>query len=208
MTGVLQTALSAEGLDLCVATTHGGHAACLVGNTRALWAPFCAWLRASPGRAELPHPLDTYVTEALARALAAAAVAPKAIHTPWESGAPDFIGLSVAAGLLWKAPCGLGIHAVHGPWVALRALIVLDVPGDEAVPATPAPACPHCAEGCGPRAQAMRSPATEAEFRARWSEWAALRRACPTGGTSVYGDDQLRYHYTRDRDLLRRLAGV
>lgn len=33
--------------------------------------------------------------------------------------------------------------------------------------------------------------------------WIAVRDACPIGREHRYPEDQLRYHYTKDRSLLR-----
>jgi methylmalonic aciduria homocystinuria type C protein len=200
------TALYAAGLDLLAPTVADARAAVLVGNTRALWGPFVAWLRASPERVERPHPLDAFVREALANALARAERPVVRCILPTEAGAPDFVGLAVAACLLWRSPGGLGVHPVYGPWVALRALVVFDAPPD-AAPAPPAcPPCPHCATACAPAFGALPRPASEAEFRAHWRGWAEARAACPTGAPWRYTEDQLVYHYTHDRARLRVLA--
>jgi methylmalonic aciduria homocystinuria type C protein len=204
-----EAALGAAGLDLVAPTVAGGRAAVLVGNTRALWAPFVAWLRAAPARADGAHPLDTYVREALDVAVACAALPVTQRVLPTEAGAPDFVGLAVSAGLLWRSPGGLGVHPVYGPWVALRALLVLSVPSDAAAPPIAPPACPpcsHCPTACGPAFAALPRPASEADFRANWRAWAAARAACPTGAAFQYGEDQLVYHYTHDRARLRALA--
>jgi hypothetical protein len=68
--------------------------------------------------------------------------------------------------------------------------------------------CTHCDHGCGPAYRALAVPGSEAEFRHgdTWRGWARARAACPTGAEHRYDDDQLRYHYTHDREILRRLA--
>jgi hypothetical protein len=37
-----------------------------------------------------------------------------------------------------------------------------------------------------------------------WRAWLAVRDACPIGRDYRYDDDQLRYHYTKDRAALGR----
>ncbi len=199
-----EAGLRAAGLDLVAEGAEGRRAAVLVGNSRALWPPFVAWLRRSPSRAEGPQPLDTYVRETLGSALAGAPVPVLRVVHPTDRDAPDFVGLAVRFGLLWKSPGGLGVHPVFGPWVALRALVVVDAPAGPSPP--PCPACPHCASACGPAFASLPRPASEAAFRAVWRTWADARSACPTGAAHRYSDDQLAYHYTHDRALLRTLA--
>jgi hypothetical protein len=208
-------ALDAAGLDLRAPVAFEGRPACLVGNSRAVWAPFVSWLRAEPRRAELADPFDTFASTALARActlLGGDFPPPDRIVFPYERGAPDFVGLAVRAGLLWKGAGGLGVHPVFGPWVSLRALFVFPAMTASFAPGEPtanacAP-CEHCETGCGPAYRALSVPGSEAEFRHGdiWRGWARARAACPTGAEHRYDADQLEYHYTHDRQILRRLA--
>jgi hypothetical protein len=39
----------------------------------------------------------------------------------------------------------------------------------------------------------------------QWKSWAEVREVCPEGKLFRYGDDQLRYHYVKDRSILRLL---
>jgi hypothetical protein len=205
-------ALDAAGLDLRAELAFEGRPACLLGNSRAVWAPFVSWLRAEPRRAELADPFDTYAATALARACAlqdAERPPPVRVVFPYERGAPDFVGLAVRAGLLWKGAGGLGVHPVFGPWVSLRALFVFPpMTASFAPAATVCAPCTHCDTGCGPAYRALSVPGSEAEFRHgdTWRGWARARAACPTGAEHRYDADQLTYHYTHDRDILRRLA--
>src|SRR4051812_45316035 len=48
----------------------------LLGNTRALWAPFIAALRADPALAAAQHPLQEYVRAQLLQAIARATARP------------------------------------------------------------------------------------------------------------------------------------
>jgi methylmalonic aciduria homocystinuria type C protein len=95
---------------------------------------------------------------------------------------------------------------VFGPWVGLRALVSFDDPGAATEPAAPAPPCPHCAADCAPAWAALNPASSEAEFRRDWRAWADARAACPLGAAHRYSEDQLAYHYTHDRDILRRIA--
>ena len=202
--------LAAGGLDLRAGLEFEGRAAVLVGNTRALWPPFVDWLRADPTRADGRNPLDAFVAERLAGALRAVMTPVAQLVLPYERGAPDFVGLAEHAGLLRRGASGLGVHPVYGPWVALRALVVHATPASErlAPVARPTAPCQHCDSACGPAFAALKRPGTEAEFRApgTWEAWAEARAACPTGAEHRYSADQLRYHYTHDHEILRRLA--
>ena len=195
-----ESLLESAGIDLCADLPYRGRAAVLLASTRALWAPFVAWLRALPARAEVPNPLDTYVAERVAELLPG-----REVVWPWAEGAPGFVALAVQAGLLWRGPGGLGIHRRYGPWVGLRGLVLLDEP-PAAREVAPAPACLLCATCCAPAWAALPAPESEASFRREWRAWASARASCPLGADHRYGDDQLAYHYTHDRDILRRIA--
>lgn len=200
--------LDQAGLDLRAPLAFEGRAAVLVGNTRALWPPFVAWLREDPARVYIANPLDGFVAERLSAALRHTMTPVARVIAPYERGAPDFVALSERAGLLRRGAGGLGVHPVYGPWVALRALIVFDTPDVGPTAREPAAACSHCATACGPAFAALQLPPTEAAFRApgTWEAWAAARAACPLGAEHRYDADQLRYHYTHDHEILRRLA--
>ena len=44
---------------------------------------------------------------------------------------------------------------------------------------------------------------TGAHFTATWREWLAIRDACPVGRGARYGEQQIEYHYLKDRKTLR-----
>jgi methylmalonic aciduria homocystinuria type C protein len=193
--------LAAAGLDVVLpfdpaAYTGGialppGAVAVLVGNSRALWPQFVAALDRDSDLAASGHPLDRYVEQAVAAALDPDDAVRFAHHAD-----PDFlpmIDVARAAGLKIGA-CGLAIHPVFGPWIALRAVV-----GTAVAPPTathPVAGC-DCATGCGP-------PSDVARAAAGWRPdfWLAARDGCPVGCEHRYGDAQLRYHYHRDRSAL------
>lgn len=208
----LETALCERGLDLCAPLAVEDHdalapslaiapalgwgrartLAVVVGNTRALWPRFQAAHR------DEPDPLDAYVARAVTEAIEIAAPG-AACTVRWAHHVPATVAIqraAVAAGLAWLSPSHLCVHPVHGPWIALRALIAFDL--DAPPPAAPlAPPC-VCERGCADafaRAVAAGPPASTEELRARWPLWLAVRDACPVGRASRYGDDQIRYHY-------------
>lgn len=170
----------------------------IVGNTRALWPRFKAALAADPSLAAEDDPLDRYTERSLSPLGAAVFFA----HTPTEHGWLPIQRLAERAGLATFAPSGLSIHPIFGPWIALRALIVVDAEGTFIPPPPPIQPC-DCATGCGPAREALARAGDPFDPRAStWRAWAAVRLACPAGAAHRYDDEQLRYHYTRDRALL------
>jgi len=169
----------------------------LVGNTRALWPRFGAARRADPELASADHPLDRYTEAAIARATADTDARVWFGHRRGHDGAfPPLQRLAVATGLGALAPTGLVIHPVFGPWFALRAVIV--EPGEPPPPRPPLVRPCECGAPCLDalaHAQATRGPGA-------WQAWLAVRDACPVGRAYRYDDDQVLYHYGRNRDRL------
>jgi methylmalonic aciduria homocystinuria type C protein len=226
-TGPLLASLKAAGLDLAApfdaraynvrhpdcalplpAGRGGGALALVIGNTRALWAPFLSAFHAAAPDSRLAttaHPLDTYVEERITAALAALAE-PVTVHLA-STPPPHHVAVVTAAelsGLAFRAPSHLAVHPEHGPWIGLRAVLVFDrPPPPEPVPA---PACMGCTTGCAPafeRARtALGTTVTAAAVQSDWRRWVAVRDACPVGGASRFSDDQIGYHYTHDRKYL------
>jgi methylmalonic aciduria homocystinuria type C protein len=161
----------------------------LIGNTRALWPPFTAALRADPALAASSDPLDRYTERLIERATAALPDAWWRVgHVRYDGAFVPLQRLAVATGLGMLAPTQLVIHPVFGPWFALRAVIVCrgDAP---TTPITPTPCrCTGSCEAALARALATTGPET-------WRAWVAVRDACSVGREHRYGDEQLRYHY-------------
>lgn len=185
-----------------------GAFALVIGNTRALWAPFLAAFHSAEAGSRLAstaHPLDDYVEDVIGAAIPTLGE-PVTVHLA-SAAPPHHVAIVAAAelsGLAFRAPSYLAVHPVHGPWIGLRAVIVFDRPPPP-IPA-PAPACTGCTTGCAPafeEARAALGPAvTAAAVQARWQDWVAVRDACPLGRASRFSDDQIAYHYTHDRRYL------
>ena len=185
------------------------HLALLVGNTRALWPVWLDALASDPELAACADPLDTYTERELSRAIDGVGV-PAALRFAHEAGERRVAiqRLAHAAGLAYLTETHLSVHPTYGPWIALRAVVTLAVPG----PAEPAALLEHpcgsCARGCQPAFEralaALCGPPSEATVLGAWRTWADFRSACSTGQQHRYPEAMLRYHYTKDRALLRQ----
>jgi cyanocobalamin reductase (cyanide-eliminating) / alkylcobalamin dealkylase len=201
----ISSRLAACGLDLVAPFALGAQLALVVGNSRALWPPFKAWLAdGDRSRSALPHPLEAYVEAVIATAVFHAP--PCTVRFAHEGPRwPPIQRLAEQAGLAWLAPSNLAIHPVFGPWISLRALITVDVPGPTTPPA-PAPACTACAHACAPafdKARRTLDPAdVSSSARSAWHAWLAVRDACPTGRAHRFQADHILYGYTKDHAAL------
>ena len=181
----------------------------LLGNTGALWPVFTERLRREPALAELEHPLDSYVQESVGAVTARLTpLSPTTYfgHTTLPQPLP-IQRLSELVGFAAVAPSHLAIHPLHGPWIALRAVVVLDLAGPTGEPPVPARPCPSCAKPCMAafeRAlEASGIPLVAQAIARNAGSWIAVRDACPIGQTSRYEPAQLRYYYQNDRSLLQ-----
>lgn len=179
----------------------------LVANSRALWPAFLDAAAANMGLARAPHPIDQYVQERVLDAVEV--LSPCRWEIRWEYEKPPrrvaMQRLAEVIGFANLSPAHLCVHPNYGPWVSLRAVIVVDVegPAEQAPPLKPS--CPECATHCGALLEAAL--ATSAHFEsatvaANWKAWASVREACPIGHCYRFYDDQIRYHYTKDRGVL------
>lgn len=166
----------------------------VIGNSRALW-PHLAELLAS----DEPDPVDTYVEKAIGEAVAG--MTERVIDIRFSHEPPPrriaIQRLAHLAGLAWLSPSHLCVHPEFGPWIALRAAIVLDVPAPVAVVPLDPPC--DCSTHCLPlldRALAAGEPRNPAELRESWRLWLAMRDACPVGRRHRYNEAQVLYHYT------------
>jgi len=185
----------------------------LIGNTRALWPCFRDAVRADPRAIEQDHPLDRYVGAAILDAL-------EPIALRWEARLaheppPRRVAmqrLAHVSGLAHLSPSHLNVHVVYGPWIALRAAVVIDTEGPAGAPPSPPNPCPDCERDCMPKFRQAAgvgrvAPSGHAAIQQHWQAWLAARDACPIGRAHRYTDEQIRYHYAKDRDVLKRLVG-
>jgi methylmalonic aciduria homocystinuria type C protein len=167
----------------------------LVGNTRALWPKFLAARRADPELAASSDPLERYVESSIECAVASSPGARVYYsHRRYDGAFLPFQRLAVAIGLGALAPTQLVIHPIYGPWFALRAIIVTVAgPTPRREESIPQPC--NCTRACF-------NALAHANTTNSWQSWLAVRDACPIGRSWRYGDDQIRYHYTKDASSL------
>jgi len=116
--------------------------------------------------------------------------------------------LAEVAGLAAISRTHLSIHPEFGPWISLRAVIVLDMPADDlTVPEKTKNLCNGCERSCMPafeRAMNSVKDLTSETVSRDWRQWLAVRDACAVGsGKYRFCDSQIRYNYTKDRAYLK-----
>ena len=173
----------------------------LFGNTRQLWPAFTGAFEAEPEISSAAQPLDTYVVQRLRSILASATQLRQELvfsHVTQPRAFP-IQRLAERIGLAALSPSHLLIHPLHGPWLALRAIAVVDLDGPTEPPAHPERPCQHCSAPCVAALEHAVSvsgtPLTSAAVVAHADAWIAVRDACPVGPSSRYGPNQLAYHY-------------
>lgn len=182
----------------------------LIASTRYFWLRFGSSLQDEPARAQAADPVDDHVTAAVRAALDSVPRASK-VRFSHESPPLPIQRIAELAGFARLSPARLSVHPVYGPWVALRAVAVVAVQGPEAadLPELHDP-CPGCPGGCADifrRVVSVSPDRPGAVALARdWTDWLAVRDACPVGREHRYSDDQIRYGYTKARAVLDALA--
>lgn len=177
------------------------HLAILIGNTRSLWAPFTKAMRDDTALAAHSDPLDTYTQRAIFAALERAGLTYE-VRFYWEEP-PRRAAFSLMAhvsGLAWLSPTYLAIHPTFGPWIGLRAAVVIALDGLEE-PNTAAASCHNCEAKCHPalqRVQAMSKAkgVSSQSIKVNPEPWISLRAACPIGREHRFSRAQTLFHYT------------
>ncbi len=184
--------------------------AVLVGNTRMLWESFLDGMQRDPQLRAADNPLDSYVVREVGAAILST---PEPREICWaHETTPHAVAmqrLAQVAGLAFLAPSHLSVHAVYGPWIALRAVVVFDLNGPSGTPREAVNPCDDCDRQCmAAFGQAVTAAGptvrTHDALAEHWSHWVAVRDACPVGRQHRYSDAQIRYHYTKDPQALRQ----
>ncbi len=183
----------------------------VLGNSRALWPRFLDALKASETLRESAHPLNEYVTSRIGGLVESLSVASEVrwAHAS-EPGPVAMQRAALISGLAHTSPSYLSIHPEHGPWIGLRAVIVLDLDWKAGIP-DPAPdPCTPCEKPCMPALEAAvetsKNNPTGRKVAGSWRLWLAVRDACPVGRPSRYSDEQCEYHYRPDPGYLLRMV--
>ncbi len=215
-------ACRAGGFDLHATTTAGrynatvdpafhlpgadGSVVMVIGNTRELWPHVERFvLECKTSDQDMLDPIDTYTERTIHAAITGirGVVDIRFAHEP----PPRRIAiqrLAHVAGLAWLSPSHLCIHRTVGPWMALRAAIVLNdsVPSATSLPSPElGPPC-VCERQCLPKLEAALGagePTNRAELTDQWRLWLVMRDACPVGRDYRYTDEQIAYHYIGKR---------
>jgi hypothetical protein len=181
----------------------------LIGNTRALWGHFRAALDAEASLCAEPHPLDAYVMSRLTHATRQIAEPTKIVWAHLvEPRALPVQRVAEAAGLAVISPSHLSIHPTHGPWFALRAVVVIDAEGPAGDAPPPINPCASCHRPCVPALdEALRASERDGLSLSRavqsdWRRWARVREVCPVGRLSRYSEQQIEYHYTKNLERM------
>lgn len=181
----------------------------VVGSTRRIWPLFLRACARAPLDREA-HPFDTYSRLRVGRAASEVANELGLQHAIRYSfdRTPQAVAiqrLATLSGVAELAPIGLCVHPAHGPWFSLRAAVLFDVEGP--APHAASPTCSTCSsrpclaardEMLGRCAGAL----DESAFQVDWRAWLAMRDACPVARSARYDEQQIRYHYVKDRSIL------
>jgi hypothetical protein len=159
------TRLARDGLNLVGATSvaaydarvppafalapHAGRArgVIVVGNGGgAFWSAYRAFCRDVPAHETMPDPLDRYTRDTVTRATADLAGARCVFPFDFPAIPVSFQALAEAAGLGRPSLVGVLVHPVYGPWIALRAAVLVPVDVTALRPADDFDPCPTCIE--------------------------------------------------------------
>jgi hypothetical protein len=187
----------------------------------AFWTHFQRARAADPALAAAADPLDAFT-----RAVVTTAVAPVAaglpIVYPFEAGATalSFVHLAESAGLGRPSLLGVLVHPEFGPWIALRAAVLLPFPCSAPRPADGFDPCPRCVErpciGACPAA-AVGPVGWDvprcADHRLSGAGDGCdggchARLACVYGQAHRYPPDALAFHQAHARAAMRRATGI
>ncbi len=153
-------------------------------------------------------PVDTWCRAALRRFrddLAAVEVGAELLWPYRGAAQVPLVQLGARAGWAHPSPLGIGLHPVHGPWVAYRGVLRMDVDLGESLAAGPSP-CASCADTPCVTACPVGAPSRAGfDLRACFGErqrpgsecatTCAARLMCPVGAGSRYGAAQIAHHH-------------
>jgi methylmalonic aciduria homocystinuria type C protein len=195
----------------------------LIGNTRHFWPAFLAWLRKELEKDNelMEHPVDTYVHSIIEKIIGAHFDGETNYKIFWSdlSSSQQLVSMQRVAsvsGLCYHDNhTQLSIHPEFGPWLAFRAVVVLDRP----FLTSPPPLVP-CLLSATEKENAKKAMAAALAVSDQTNlckqlhggskkedtrlAWVALRDCITTGRNYRYTDGQLIYHYTKDTKVLMK----
>jgi hypothetical protein len=171
------------------------------------------------------HPIERRAAELVTGLLALlddAAVRATAVFPCGDNNPINFVQLAECAGLGTVSPViGLLLHPEYGPWVSLRAaILVRGTPfgprGQREVPPSfqPCVACPRpCVQACPVSAydgSGRFDSLACASHRVRGgsADGCAVRRACPVGAAHRYGAEEEAFRHAYSLFAMRRHHGL
>jgi hypothetical protein len=122
-------------------------------------------------------------------------------HTRVQAVPMQRIGCVSGAAAL--GPAHLSVHPEHGPWFAIRAIVVLDAPAPVLPNVELREPCESCAAPCKQALQRALALAGAGSVEQNWQAWLAVRDVCPASPGARYSDTQIRYHYQKDPAALK-----
>lgn len=183
-----------------------------------LWRALKTHANAHPGWWERDHTLDDFTREVVERMLLPPLRERQLQVTAAYPGDPDpfnFMLLARLAGLGGPSIVGVMVHPVYGPWIALRAALLIDLELDSPGAAAGFDPCPRCTvrsciPACPVEAVSMASGwnvprciqhrvESESDCAARCH----ARVGCVLGPEHRYPDDEIAYHQRRTLPAMR-----
>lgn len=178
----------------------------VVGNSRSLWPVFVHAYHDDPRLRDAEHPLDQYVLRSIVEA--ATCIDAEHIILWAHDTLPRAIPIqriAEGAGLARLSPSLLSIHPKFGPWIALRAVLILNADGPRARRSEVRDPCTACAKPCVNALDRAIEETRSLDGRVvgkHWALWARVREVCPEGTEHRYDTGQIRYYYAKDRTVL------
>lgn len=185
----------------------------------AFWRAFRRYCDAHPGFFEdTPDPLDHYTVDVVERhvppLLERAGVSGRLLYPfRFESDPVSFVHLAALAGLGARSVLGVLVHPVYGPWMALRAAVLLDAE-IEPTPVEPFDPCGGCADkpcigACPASAISVRGwdiptcTAHRVALASNCADRCDARWHCVHGRAHRYPAEALVYHHGRALMVMR-----
>ena len=186
------------------------------------WRGFQRFCSEHPGFFDRSDPLDEYtarIVERLVAPLMAGGHLTGRIVYPFQFEAEpvSFVHLGMLAGMGSRSVLGVLVHPEYGPWIALRAAIVLDdeIEPTAVIPFDPCGTCADkaCSAACPASAVGDHGwdipgcTAHRVEREADCTDRCHARWHCVYGQAHRYPSDALAYHQRRARAVMRMHHG-